>query len=126
MESLSIVEAAHDRFKPWFYKTTKVRNLNAADAARMLARYGYLKPEERPLLARGALRGAAILLNEEPPWKKTDTLEEEYQNEAKRVALEEKAAEYINNCEELLRFGQWKMEEGESWFCNVVHKERYP
>ena len=126
LESLSIVEAAHDRFKPWFYKTTKVRNLNAADAARMLARYGYLKPEERPLLARGALRGAAILLNEEPPWKKTDTLEEEYQNEAKRVALEEKAAEYINNCEELLRFGQWKMEEGESWFCNVVHKERYP
>ena len=31
---------AHDTFKPWFYKTRKVRNLNAADAARLLARYG--------------------------------------------------------------------------------------
>ena len=33
LESLGTVEAAHDRFKLWFYKTRKVRNLNAADAA---------------------------------------------------------------------------------------------
>ena len=126
LDELATVEAAHDRFRPWFYKTRKVRNLNAADAARLLARYGRLRPEERPLLARGSLRGAAILLNDEPPRKDVDTLEEEYQNEGRRLALEEKAAEYVRASEELSSFGEWKMEQGESWFCNVVHKEWHP
>ena len=126
LEGLGTVEAAHDRFKPWFYKTRKIRNLNAADAARILARYGHLEPEGRPLLTRGSLRGAAILLNDEPPWKDRDTLEAEYADESKRLSLEEKASEYIRDCRDLSRFGKWKMEEGESWFCNEVHKERYP
>ena len=127
LDSLGSVESAHDRFKPWFARRTKlVRILNTADAARILARYGYLKPEESPLLARGSLRGAAILLNEDPPEKSINTLEAEYQNETKRVTLEKKAAEYIDHCEELSRFGQWKMEEGESWFCEKVHKKWYP
>ena len=125
LEILATVEAAHDRFKPWF-KVKRVRSLNAADAARILAQYGYLEPEERPLLARGALRGAAILLNEEPPSKGIDELEEEYQDESKRIALEEKAAAYIKDSDELARYGKWMMEEGESWFCNEVHKKRYP
>ena len=126
LERLGTVEAAHDRFKPWYYRTKKVRNLNAADAARLLARYGFLEPEDRPLLARGALRGAAILLNNEPAEKSIEDIEQEYQDESKRIALEEKAASYINNSEELARFGKWKMEEGESWFCNEVHKSLYP
>lgn len=123
---LKTVETAHDKFKPWFYRTRKVRNLNAADAARLLARYGYLEPEERPLLARGALRGAAILLNDEPPWKNRNRLEDEYQDPRKRHALEEAAATYIDERPALARFGRWRMEEGENWFCNVVHKEWYP
>ena len=126
LKELGTVEAAHDRFKPWFYKTKKVRNLNAADAARILARYGYLQPEERPLLAWGALRGAAILLNEEPPYKKVNMLEDEYQDEEKRRRLEELAAAYINEHEELKKGGKWRMQEGESWFCEVVHKVCYP
>ena len=126
LQGLGTVEAAHDRFKPWFYKTKKVRNLNAADAARILARYGHLQPERRPLLARGSLRGAAILLNDEPTWKDRDTLEAEYADESARLLLEEKAARYIRDCSALSRFGKWKMEEGESWFCNEIHKERYP
>lgn len=126
INNLHTVEAAHDGFKPWFYRTKKVRNLNAADAARLLARYEYLEPEERPLLARGALRGAAILLNAEPRWKKIKRLEDEYQDPAKRIAIEEKAARYIDDCPELARFGRWRMEEGENWFCNVVHKEWFP
>ena len=123
VEGLDTVESAHDRFKPWFYKTKKVRNLNAADAARILARYGYVKPEGRPLLARGALRGAAILLDHAPSSRSIDELEEDYQDESKRIALEEKAAVFINDSEELSRFGKWRMEEGESWFCNEVHKK---
>ena len=126
LESLGTVEAAHDRFKPWFYRTRKVRNLNAADAARILARYCHLQPEGRPLLARGSLRGAAILLNDEPPCKDRDTLEAEYADESKRLSLEEKASRYIRDCRNLSRFGIWNMEEGESWFCNEVHKVRYP
>ncbi len=126
IKDLHTVEEAHDKFKPWFYKTRKVRNLNAADAARLLARYGFLKPEERPILARGALRGAAILLNDEPQSKKRDQLENEYQDQTKRLALEEKAAAYINDCPELAKHGEWRMEEGENWFCNVVHKGWYP
>ncbi len=125
-ENLHTVKAAHDTFKPWFYKTKKVRNLNAADAARILARYGHLEPEKRPLLARGSLRGAAILLNEEPQWKKRDRLEAEYQDPEKRITLEKEAARYIDDCPELARFGKWRMEEGENWFCNVVHKVWYP
>ena len=89
LKGLGTVEAAHDRFKPWFYRTRKVRNLNAADAARILARYDHLQPERRPLLARGSLRGAAILLNGEPPWKNPDTLEAEYADESTRLSLEE-------------------------------------
>ena len=127
LESLGTVEVAHNRSKTWFARKTQlVRILNAADAARILARYGKLRPEERPLLARGSLRGAAILLNEEPPWKNRDMFEKEYQNEAKRIALEEKAATYINESREFVRFGKWKMEEGESWFCEEVHKRQYP
>ena len=121
--AIATVEVAHDMFKPWFYRTKKVRNLNAADAARLLARYGHLRPEERPLLARGSLRGAALLLDNEPARKDVDALEEEYQLESRRRALEEKAAEYIRASEELSKFGEWRMENGESWFCNVVHKE---
>ena len=126
IKDLRTVEEAHDKFKRWFYNTKKVRNLNAADAARILARYNFLEPEDRPLLARGALRGAAILLNKEPQWKNRDKLEEEYQDLIKRLALEEKAATYIDNRAELARFGKWRMEEGENWFCNVVHKVWYP
>ena len=126
LRELQTVEAAHDRFKPWFYKTKKVRNLNAADAARILACYGHLQPEREPLLARGALRGAAILLNEEPTYKKVDRLEEEYQDKLKRRRLEESAAAYINENEELSQAGKWCMQEGESWFCEVVHKVWYP
>ena len=126
LADLGTVEATHDRFKPWFYKTRKVRNLTAADAARLLARHGYLEPEERPLLARGSLRGAAIHLGDEPPWKDRDTLEDEYADESTRLSLEERAASFIRDHEELSRFGEWMMEDGESWFCNVVHKERYP
>ena len=126
LKGLGTVEAAHDRLKPWFYRTRKVRNLNAADAARILARYGHLEPEGRPLLARGSLRGAAILLNDEPPCKDRDTLEAEYADESTRLFLEEKASRYISDCRDLSRFGKWKMEEGESWFCNEIHKERYP
>ena len=126
LRELGTVEVAHDRFKPWFYKTKKVRNLNAADAARILACYGYLEPEDRPILAWGALRGAAILLNGEPPYKKRVELEEEYQDELKRRGLEELAAAYINEDEELKKAGKWRMQEGESWFCEKVHKEWYP
>ena len=58
LEGIGTVEAAHDTFRRWFStaKKVRIRYLNAADAARILARYGYLKPEERPLLARGSLR----------------------------------------------------------------------
>lgn len=126
LKNLGTVESAHDVFRPWYYKTKKVRNLNAADAARILARYGHLQPEMRPLLARGSLRGAAILLNDEPESKNRDTLEAEYAHESSRQSLEMKAAEYIRDCREFARFGKWKMEVGESWFCEVVHKKRYP
>ena len=128
LERLGTVEAAHDRFKRWFSssKRVRVRYLNAADAARVLARCGHLRPEERPLLARGSLRGAAILLNNEPASKTINRLEEEYQSESKRVALEEKAAKYIRESEELSRQGTWMMERGESWLCEVAHKQWYP
>lgn len=123
---LGTVEAAHDKFKSWFKVRQAPRALNAADAARILARYGYLQPEERPLLARGALRGAAILLNGDPPYMSVDKLDAEYQDESKRRRLEELAAAYINENEELKKAGKWLMQEGESWFCEVVHKVWYP
>ena len=120
MGNLKTVEEAHRRFKPWFYRSGKlVRGLNAADAARILARYGYLEPETRPLLARGALRGAAILLDGRPSSKSIDQLEREYGEETSRVALEKKAAKYIANSKEFS--GRFQMEEGESWFC-ALHK----
>ena len=120
MGNLRTVEEAHCRFKPWFYRSRElIRGLNAADAARILARYGYLEPEARPLLARGALRGAAILLDNQPSSKSIDQLELVYGEETTRVALEKKAAEYIANSEEFS--GRFQMEEGESWFC-ALHK----
>ena len=116
MDNLRTVEEAHCKFKPWFYRSRElIRGLNAADAARILARYGYLEPETRPLLARGALRGAAILLDGQPSSKSIDQLELEYGDETRRAALESKAAEYIVNSEEFS--GRFQMEEGESWFC---------
>ena len=121
MKSIGTVEAAHCKFKPWFYKGRDlIRGLNAADAARILARYGYLEPESRPLLARGALRGAAILLDGQPRSKSIDTLESEYAEEARRVSLEERAAEYIATIGEF--DGEFQMEDGENWFCQL-HKE---
>ena len=120
MGKLRTVEEAHCRFKPWFYRNRElIRGLNAADAARILAKYGYLEPESKPLLARGALRGAAILLDDQPYSKSIDQLEFEYGEETTRVALEKKAAEYIANSEEFS--GRFQMEEGESWFC-ALHK----
>ena len=120
MGNLRTVEEAHCRFKPWFYRSRDLtRGLNAADAARILARYGYLEPEARPLLARGALRGAAILLDGQPSSKSIDQLELEYGEETSRVALEKKAAEYIADSVEFS--GRFQMEEGESWFC-ALHK----
>ena len=114
--NLRTVEEAHSKFIPWFYRSSElIRGLNAADAARILARYGYLEPEARPLLARGALRGAAILLDGQPPSKCMDELEREYGQAATRVALETKAAECIANSEDFA--GRFQMEEGESWFC---------
>ena len=120
MRDLRTVEKAHCRFRPWFYRSGQlIRGLNAADAARILARYGYLEPETRPLLARGALRGAAILLESQSCSKSIDQLELEYGEETTRVALEMKAAEYIANSEEFA--GEFQMEEGESWLCSL-HK----
>ena len=125
LQNLGTVEVAHSEFKPWFYKSkTLIRGLNAADAARILARYGYLIPESRPLLARGALRGAAILVNGESPSKTVKMLNGEYEEEAKRSELEENSANYIRKHK--LFSGKFQMEEGESWFCNEIHKNRYP
>lgn len=123
---LDTVEAAHDRFKPWFKVNRAPRSLNAADAARILACNGYLQPEERPLLARGALRGAAILVDNESQAQRVADLEEKYKDEEKRRRLEELAAAYINQDAELKRGGKWRMQGGESWFCEVVHKKWYP
>ena len=120
MGNLRTVEEAHCRFKPWFYRSGElIRGLNAADAARILARHEYLEPETRPLLARGALRGAAILLDGQPCSKNTDQLELEYGEEITREALERRAAEYIANSGEFS--GRFQMEEGESWLC-ALHK----
>ena len=57
LRELATVEAAHDRFKPWFYKTKKVRNLNAADAARILACYGYLHARRETITGLGSSEG---------------------------------------------------------------------
>ena len=120
MGNLRTVEEAHGKFKPWFYRSRKlIRGLNAADAARILARYEYLEPETRPLLARGALRGAAIFLDSQPSSKSIDQLELEYGEETTRLALEKEAAEYIGNSKKFS--GRFQMEEGESWFC-ALHK----
>ena len=120
MRDFRTVEKAHCRFKPWFYRSGQlIRGLNAADAARILARYGYLEPETRPLLARGALRGAAILLDSQPSSKSIDQLELDYGEETTRVALEKRAAEYIADSEQFS--GKFQMEEGESWLC-ALHK----
>ena len=117
------VEEAHHKFNPWFYSGNPTRGLNAADAARVLARYGYLRPESRPLLARGALRGAAIVLDGQPYSKNSNSLEREYAGEEKRVALEQKAANYIVESGNFS--GDFQMEEGESWFCEVQKNLRW-
>ena len=123
LETIGSVEAAHDTFKHWFYpNANKIRYLNVADAARILAACGYLEPEKRPLLARGALRGAAIYLNGEPSWKRINRLEREYADKSTRIALEEKAAAFINDCIDFEEFGKLKMEAGENWFCEEIHK----
>ena len=118
LEEVGTVEEAHSIFKRWFYRSNDLpRGLNAADAARILARYRYLRPEQRPLLARGALKGAAILLDDQPSNRRINWFETAYADETKRVGLEEKAAEYIVNSG---RFkGEFQMEEGESWFCSI-------
>ena len=124
---LGTVEAAHDKFRPWFKVKQTPRSLNAADAARILACYFHLQPEERPLLARGALRGAAILLvDKELQSQNIEDIEKKYKDEEKLRRLEELAAAYINEHEELKQGGKWRMQEGESWFCEVVHKKWYP
>ena len=116
MEEIGTVEKAHSTFKRWFYKNKDlVRGLNAADAARILARYKHLRPEQRPLLARGALKGAAIHLDGQPSSRRIAWFESQYAEEARRVALEEKAAEYITNSSQFK--GKFQMEMGESWFC---------
>ena len=120
LQGLVTVEEAHRKFKPWFYKGQVLRGLNAADAARILARYGHLQPESIPLLARGALRGAAIMLDDQPPSKRIDELELEYGDESKRSALEKRAADYILNSGDFS--GPFQMDEGESWFC-ALHKQ---
>lgn len=122
MIDLVTVEEAHATFKPWFYRGRPVRGLNAADAARILARYDYLKPESRPLLARGALRGAAILLDDQPRSWTMNRFEREYREECSRTSLETRAAEYIDNSLDFR--GRFRMERGENWFCKK-HK-RYP
>ena len=118
LEETGTVEDVHSIFKRWFYKSKElVRGLNAEDAARILARYGYLKPEQRPLLARGAIRGAAIHLDNQPGNRRIDWFERKYADEAGRLELEEKAAEYILKS---ARFkGEFQMELGESWFCRI-------
>ena len=63
-----------------------------------------------------------MLLNGEPSCKSVDELEKEYADESNRVSLEEKAAAYINECAAFSRFGKFKMEEGENWFCEEIHK----
>ena len=122
LQILGTVEQAHCKLKPWFYSGDIVRGLNAADAGRILARYGYLQPESRPLLARGALRGAAIVLDDQPHSKKIEELDDEYGDEMKRTTLEEKAAQYIDDSDHFL--GEFRMEEGESWFCSVQKARR--
>ena len=122
MGNLRTVEEAHGNFKPWLYRSCKlIRGLNSADAARILARYGYLEPETRPLLARGALRGAAISLDGQSSSKSIDQLELEYGEEATCMALEMRAAEFIANSKDF--FGRFQIEEGESWFY-ALHKTR--
>ena len=123
LTSLGTVEEAHSTFKRWFYKGKgPVRGLNAADAARILARYEYLIPEARPLLARGALRGAATLLEGRPRSWCIARVEREYAEEASRVMLEHRAAEYIDNSKCFC--GKFQMELGESWFCQIHKNHR--
>lgn len=118
LDDLGTVEKAHSIFKQWFYRSKYlVRGLNAADAARILARYEYLEPEKRPLLARGALRGAAILLDGQPSNEDIDWFEDQYADEASRVELEEKAAKYVASTDKFE--GAFQMEMGESWFCRI-------
>lgn len=113
LSELATVERAHEVFKPWFKVKRRVRGLNAADAARLLARHGHLAPESRPLLARGALRGAAIIVDHRDLSKKVPYFENElYSDEKSRTALEVRAAQYIKE-----NFPNWSMEQGENWFC---------
>ena len=66
---------------------------------------------------RVMLKGAAILLDDQPASRTINWFESEYADETRRVGLEEKAAENIVNSG---RFkGEFQMEEGESWFCSI-------
>ena len=123
LDNLGTVEAAHAQFRR-LYKAQRVRILSAADVARLLARYGYLEPERTPLLARGALRGAAILLRDESPEHNTETLEQKYRQEGKRMELENEAASFIDATEELASLGKWKMVKGQSLFCELQKDRR--
>ena len=125
VRNLGTVEAAHDKFKE-FYKTNPIRILNAADTARLFARCDYLEPEKRPLLTRGALWGAAMLLDCAPQHKRMSDIEKQYRKNSDRISLEEKAAAYINNTEELQKkfISRWKMEKGESIFCELQKRLR--
>ena len=120
VRNLGTVEAAHDRFKE-FYRTKPIRILNAADTARLLARCDYVEPEKRPLLTRGALLGAALLLDCEPHGKGISDIDKQYRKESDRIFLEERAAAYIDNTEELQKksISRWKMEKGEGVFCEL-------
>ena len=59
------------------------------------------------------------MLDGRPSSKRVEQLELEYGEEGARIALKEKAAEYIAASEEFS--GRFQMEEGESWFCDM-HK----
>jgi hypothetical protein len=119
VERAACVEDAHTLFKPWFVPGGKVRApriLNAADAARLLSESGYLRPEERPLLARGALRGAALLEGKRPP--SIQSAEGMYPNEGTRTALEERMAAYARD-----RWGvDVPLARFENELCEVLHK----
>jgi len=117
IRELRTVEAAHELFRSWFNTTERVRSLNAADAARLLARSGFLSPESRPLLARGALRGAALVVDGASCSFTIERIERRYDTPAKRRKLEEAAADFAHTS-----MPGWIMGQVETWFCEV-HKE---
>ena len=118
--SFGTSEEAHERMKPWLM-VKRVRSINAADGARLLSHHGYVAAEERPLLAAGGLRGAALFLDEVDPRFKISQVEYRYRDEVTRRGLEERAGAYLRE-----RFPGIRMEEGENWLCEVFHKGMFP